>query len=106
MNKCMTILLLSAITMSTVQEVYSKINDPSKNESIEPKSRNLRSNAYQIKMYWERGMAWQETYKEWQWCAECEEDDCPSGGYAVIKVRRRILYQAPKLYYFRSVHNW
>ena len=25
------------------------------------------------------GMAWQETYKEWQWCAECEEDDCPSG---------------------------
>ena len=55
MNKCMTILLLSAITMSTVQEVYSKINDPSKNESIEPKSRNLRSNAYQIKMYWERG---------------------------------------------------
>ena len=27
------------------------------------------------------GMAWQESYKEMSWCAECEDDDCPSGSY-------------------------
>lgn len=47
--------------------------------------RDLQSNTYQIKMYWERGMAWQESYREMSWCAECEDDDCTSGSYVVIK---------------------
>jgi len=39
---------------------------------------------YQLKMFWEKGIEWQESKKERAWCAECE-DDCDNGDY--IKIR-------------------
>jgi len=39
---------------------------------------------YQLKMFWERGMEWQETKKETAWCAQCKAR-CNSGEEVIIK---------------------
>merc|ERR1712157_21182 len=66
--------------------VHSKINQP-QNEKKHTDGLIARKlqDAYQIKMFWERGMEWQNTYQEFSWCFECEDEECYSGNYVVIK---------------------
>merc|ERR1712151_637961 len=52
--------------------------------TIETHRCSLEVKEYQLKLFWEKGMEWQETKKERAWCAECE-DDCDSGEYIRIK---------------------
>lgn len=46
--------------------------------TIEKYGCSLEEKEYQLKMYWKKGMEWQDEKKERAWCAECD-DDCDSG---------------------------
>jgi len=54
------------------------------NPTIETHKCSQTMEKYQLKMFWEKGMEWQESKKEKAWCAECE-DNCGNGDYVKIR---------------------
>jgi len=85
--KISTINVLATLLILT--QVACKINDPGKdvkesNMVEESTERNLRE-TYQLKLWWEKGIEWQQSSKEKRWCAECEHSDCKKDDNVVIK---------------------
>merc|ERR1711983_60587 len=46
---------------------------------------NVIEKEFQLKMFWEEGMEWQEDPEEKAWCAECEESCSEEGENVIIK---------------------